>query len=156
MKPAFLRLLLLAAVAGLLPSCANITFIGHERAYDLNVAVKADLISPVSTNLGFESKTGVAAPPKESSPFRHLLNRVEAHKEDVVPTVSRLDVTRIKEGEFEGVNYVSVVITGDAAVVATTPNEANAINSAGERITKAETVSSNTFINAATEIAKRK
>lgn len=109
--------------AGLLASCANVTFIGHERAYDLNLAVKADLTSPVATNLGFESKSGLAVPPQQASLFGDLFARNGAHKGDVIATVSRLSATRIQNnGGPDGVDYMSLIATGPAAEVATAPH----------------------------------
>lgn len=109
----------------LLSSCANVTFIGHERAYDLNVALKADLTSPVSTNLGFESKTGLAVPPQNAMFLSDLVNRLKVHDGDVLPTVSRLSAKRVNnQGGFDGVDYVSVIATGNAAVLATAPRGA--------------------------------
>lgn len=109
--------------AGLLASCANVTFIGHERAYDLNVAVKADLTSPVATNLGFESKTGLAVPPKEASLFADLFTRRGVHEGDVLPTISRLSAKKVpnSNGKMSGMDYMSVIATGNAAVLATAP-----------------------------------
>lgn len=107
-----------------LTSCANITFIGHDRAYDINAQLKPDLTAPLAMNAGFESKSILAVPPREPQPLGGLMNRFSLPKGDVLSTISKLDVTRIAADSTDpkkitGINYASVIATGQAAVAAT-------------------------------------
>lgn len=102
-------------------SCANVTIIGHERGYDLNAQLKADMTAPVSMNAGFESRTAVAVPPRKSMMLSELRSRLLMAEGDALSTISRIDVTRVHQDDkaFDGINYLSVLATGKAATQAT-------------------------------------
>jgi hypothetical protein len=109
-------------VVTLITSCANVTMIGHERGYDLNAQIKADMTSPVSINAGFESRTALAVPPKNALGLSDIFSRFMMAEGDVLSTISRLDVTRVNRGDgktFDGIDYISVLATGRAANQAT-------------------------------------
>ena len=116
-------------------SCANVTIIGHERGYDLNAQLKADMTAPVSMNAGFESRTAVAVPPRKSMMFSDLFSRLMMAEGDALSTISRIDVTRVHQDDkaFDGINYLSVLATGKAATQATRLAATSATaNEAGE------------------------
>ena len=118
MKP--IRVLAICALS-LLPSCTHVTMLGHVAAYDVNAEFKGDPITPVSMNAGFESHSFVAVPPEHSLTLRENLSGDFLPVGDVLPTISRLRIERIKtEAAWKGVafDFVSSGATGEAAVAA--------------------------------------
>ena len=139
--------------------------IGHERGYDLNAQLKADMTAPVSMNAGFESRTAVAVPPRKSMMLSELFSRLMMAEGDALSTISRIDVTRVHQDDraFDGINYLSVLATGKAATQATrvdaTPAPKILTDAKVETIIPgaakpATTDGSNGAISSMTEIAK--
>jgi hypothetical protein len=113
----------------LLASCANTAFIGHRTGYDINTEVKPDLSSPVSMNAGFESHSGVAAPPEKSLPPKYLRRTENLPNGQVLPTISRLSIERNIAGATGAeVEYVTLTATGQAAVNTTDPRKMASIS----------------------------
>jgi hypothetical protein len=109
-------------------SCGNTGFIGHRMAYDINAEVKSDLSSPVSMNVGFESHSGVAVPPRESLTNNQLPGTTNIAKGDVMATVSRLSIERLEGGTYgTEFDYVTATATGQAAINATKPETKESI-----------------------------
>ena len=117
MKSIFFLLPLVAAFT----SCTDITLLGHVAAYDINGEFKADPVTPVAMNAGFESHSFAAAP------HAHSMKQSEYAKSDflpvgdVLPTISRLRIEGVGTNDALGglaFDFVSSGATGKAAIAA--------------------------------------
>ena len=112
----------LVLAIGLVSACSNTTIVMHRNALDINAEFTADLASPVSFNAGYESRTSVAVPPKNSQPLTSLFNQFVLPEGDVLSTVSAVKVERPKVDVALGgvaLDFVSVAATGEAASIVT-------------------------------------
>lgn len=100
------------------PSCTNTAFVGHDRAYDLNVGLAADLTKVVALNAGFEGKSYAAVPPEQPlNPIR-LLKSGHVAKGEVLSTLSALKIQRLYLDGTNGaatVDFIASTATGEAA-----------------------------------------
>lgn len=113
--------LLPISFATLLPSCTNITMLGHVAAYDINAEFKGDPVTPVGMNAGFESHSFVAVPPEQSGHWRKNFQHDFLPKGDVLPTISKLKIEGIGTSDALGgiaFDFVSSGATGEAAIAA--------------------------------------
>ncbi len=128
MKP-FITIFLITLSASFI-SCTNITLLGHVVAYDANVELKGDPVVPVGMNVGFESRSFVAVPPKNSVNWKKNLLTDKSNKQDepyslpkgdVLSTISKLKIEGFKTPDAVGgvaFDFVSSGATGDAAIAA--------------------------------------
>ena len=145
MKPS---IILVSICACCLPCCTNTIFLGHDRAYDLNVGLGADITKVVALNAGIENRSFVAVPPQESLTPKNLTNPKLMGKGDALSTLSSMKVSRVG-GNASEIDYISATATGDAADAVGKQVEAgkgsspavvakNPIAKAAEEITKSE------------------
>lgn len=117
-------------VTFLVSACSNTTIVMHKNALDINAEFTADLASPVGFNAGYESRTSVAVPPKNSQPLSSLFDQFVLPQGDVLSTVSAVKVERPKnvEGVPAGValDFVSTAATGKAATALTNRKKSDA------------------------------
>lgn len=107
-----------SALLTLFTSCTNTAFVGHDRAYDLNVGLAADLTKVASVNAGFEGKSFAAVPPEQSLIPVDLLKSNRVAKGEALSTLSALKIQRLfLEGSTgaASLDFIASTATGDAA-----------------------------------------
>jgi hypothetical protein len=122
--------ILLIALSVSLNSCTNVTLLGHVVAYDINAEFKGDPVVPVGMNAGFESRSFVAVPPKNSVDWqKNMMSGGNGQqnqpytlpKGDVLPTISKLKIESTHSTEaYNNIafDFVSSGATGEAAIAA--------------------------------------
>jgi hypothetical protein len=90
----FTCLLTVISAACLLPGCANSLFVGHKHGVDLETEVKSDLSAPISFNLGYQSHSAIAVPPRKSLPFVDLAKTSRIAEGDLLSTYSVFKLQR--------------------------------------------------------------
>lgn len=125
-----ISLLLAPVLAASLGSCTNLTLLGHVAAYDVNAEFKGDPVVPIGMNAGFESRSFVAVPPKNSVYWQDNImsqkkdagsNSYTLPTGDVLPTISKLRIQAVPStAAIDGVafDFVSSGATGKAAIAA--------------------------------------
>ncbi|MGB6221376.1 hypothetical protein [Haloferula sp.] len=104
------------------PSCTNTAFIGHDRAYDANLTMAADLTSVLSLNAGYEGRSYVAVPPENALHWKKLVNPSDVAEGEALSTLSAVKVQRVAVDDKLSVGDKAIAVdsvacsaTGDAA-----------------------------------------
>lgn len=112
MKFPFTPILILPGL--MLSSCTNTIFLGHDRAYDLNVGLGADITKVVALNAGIENRSFVAVPPEYSLSPNQLGDPKLMGGGNALSTLSAMKVKRVGQNASE-IDYIAATATGDAA-----------------------------------------